>query len=92
MTESKIGHVTDRNNDETSVTVDFDYSGHNIDDNAVVLKVKDNCYPNESAWLTPQEARNLAEFLKVAANVAEKRNEDALKEEAAYHQLSFKSE
>lgn len=88
MTETKLGYVEDRNADVTSVRVDFDYSGHGIDDNAVVLEVRENCYPHSSAWLRPKDARKLAEMLIAAAVLAECRNDEALKEEAEYRGYS----
>lgn len=84
MTETKLGYVEDRNGDESHVTIDFDYSGHGIDDYAVVLKAKDNCYPNTSIWLTPKAARQLAKMLNDGADVAESENEKVLKEELEY--------
>lgn len=92
MTEFKMGYVEDRNGDETAVSVDFDYSGHGIDDNAVVLKAKDNCYPNVSVWLTPKDARKLADMLSAAASMADTRNEKALQEEAEYRGYVYKPE
>jgi hypothetical protein len=84
MTSVKFGEVEDTNGDANAARVDTDLTATGPEMNRVVVELAKHSFPHQTSWMLPEQARQFANKILAAAELAESRNREAAVEAAEW--------